>query len=58
MKKNLFLFVLLSFASQAQENPIERLKKHIEYLASDELAGRGAGTDGEKKSSRLPCSIL
>lgn len=51
MKKNLFLFLLLSFASQAQESPIERLKKHIEYLASDELAGRGAGTDGEKKAA-------
>lgn len=51
MKKNLFLFVLLSFTSQAQVNTVSYLKQHIAYLASDELGGRGSGTEGEKKAA-------
>lgn len=29
----------------------DNLKNHIKYLASEELAGRGTGTDGNKKAA-------
>ncbi len=54
MKKLFFLFAILSFAVFAQDtsdNPeitIEELQAHIKYLASDELEGRLAGSEGGK----------
>jgi hypothetical protein len=47
-----FLLVLALFTAAAVEQPspnfpsIERLRDHVRYLASDELAGRGVGTPG------------
>jgi len=54
MKKLFFFLVVLSFAVFAQDtsdNPkitIEELQAHIKYLASDELEGRLAGSEGGK----------
>jgi aminopeptidase YwaD len=50
----LILFFSNSFAqklSKKDEKTIGTLKKHIEYLASDELEGRGTGSAGEKKAA-------
>ena len=59
---NAFLFAFLSFFfiflpknSTAQNRDIiltTNLKKHIEYLASDKLEGRGTGTKGEQKAAK------
>lgn len=35
----------------SQESPAQNMKKHIEYLASDALEGREAGTEAEKKAA-------
>ena len=43
-------FLLISFAASAQMVEEKRLKAHVEYLASDQLEGRGTGTRGEKKA--------
>lgn len=43
---SLFLFVVLSTIS-AQEIHVAQLKKHIKFLASDKLKGRGTGTQDE-----------
>ena len=56
----LFIFLLLFFIilpknSIAQNSDIiltTNLKKHIEYLASDKLEGRGTGTKGEQKAAK------
>lgn len=54
MKKLFFLFAILSlavFAQDTSDNPeitIEELQAHIKYLASDELEGRLAGSEGGK----------
>lgn len=54
MKKLFFFLVVLSFAVFAQDtsdNPeitIDELQAHIKYLASDELEGRLAGSEGGK----------
>ncbi|RYD59336.1 MAG: M20/M25/M40 family metallo-hydrolase [Sphingobacteriales bacterium] len=37
--------------SRADRRVIEQLKKDIGYLASDELEGRGTGTEGERKAA-------
>ena len=34
-----------------QDTPAQNMKKHIEYLASDALEGREAGTEAEKKAA-------
>ncbi len=44
----IFIFPL-SLASQAFDEA--RLRRHIQYLASDELQGRGTGTEGEKTAA-------
>lgn len=53
--KNTFIFInlyLLSIGSlQAQNISVENLKKHIAFLASDQLKGRAPGTSGEKKAA-------
>lgn len=43
---SLFLFFVLSTIS-AQEINVAQLKKHIKFLASDKLKGRGTGTQDE-----------
>ena len=57
MRKIVFLsFLLVPMALMAQKlnkadkQLIERLKGHIQFLASDELEGRRAGTPGEQKA--------
>lgn len=52
-----FIFFLSFFSKKAnaQNSDIiqtENLKKHIEYLASDKLEGRGTGTKGELKAAK------
>jgi len=55
MKKSLFCLVLITILTgnlfaQNQEI-IENLTNHLNYLASDELGGRGTKTEGAKKAS-------
>lgn len=48
------LFVILFAPLRAQEELLplpDMIKKHISYLASDELEGRYPGTDGNKKAA-------
>jgi hypothetical protein len=42
------LFLLSSLSIQAQNIHADSLKKHVYYLASDQLGGRAPGTKGEK----------
>src|SRR4051794_38504130 len=44
----------------AQESRIsdENIRAHVKYLASDELAGRGVGTNGEKLATNYIASQL
>ena len=55
MKKILFGLIIASIGtvplSQAQQLEAARLRKHVEYLASDELEGRGTATMGEIKAA-------
>ena len=44
----LFSFVVLT---KVHADISDNLKNHIKYLASEELAGRGTGTDGNKKAA-------
>jgi len=37
---------------QAVNDTLKRVKKHIEYLASDKLEGRGTGTKGQDKAAK------
>jgi Zn-dependent M28 family amino/carboxypeptidase len=45
------LALFLSVKSRAQEFKAEHIKKHIEFLASDDLEGRGTGSLGEIKAA-------
>jgi aminopeptidase YwaD len=45
------LLVQLTWKTPAQEITQFELKQHIKYLASDELAGRYPGTEGDKKAA-------
>lgn len=48
-----FLWVSLAFEFNAQAFfKVDDLKKHVSYLASDELEGRGTGTKGEIKAAK------
>lgn len=52
MKKIISLFLLsIVFNVQSQNISVPLLKKHISYLASDILKGRGTSSDEEKKAS-------
>ncbi|GAB2775490.1 hypothetical protein GCM10027275_18230 [Rhabdobacter roseus] len=53
MKKIILLLLITStiLVSQAQQLDAARLRKHVEYLASDELEGRGKATMGEIKAA-------
>ena len=46
----LFLSTNFVFAQKTAAN-IKNIKKHISYLASDELRGRAPGTEGEEKAA-------
>jgi len=51
MKVTIFsigIFLLSSLSIQAQTINVDSLKKHVYYLASDQLGGRAPGTKGEK----------
>ncbi|MBX2993113.1 MAG: M20/M25/M40 family metallo-hydrolase [Bacteroidetes bacterium] len=56
MKRTAFLLVAtVSFFpasfSQSPEITVDELKAHVHYLASDELEGRGSGTEGNRKAA-------
>lgn len=53
MKKIISLVSCFSFlvSVYAQEIKKENLKKHVEYLASDKLEGRGTSSNGEKTAA-------
>ena len=55
MTKIFFLFTLslyYPFFSFAQTDiAVKNLQKHIAYLASDKLEGRGTGSTGERKAA-------
>ena len=44
----LIVLLFVAFQINAQEIKSKNIKKHITYLASDKLEGRGTGTPGEK----------
>ncbi|MCP9770892.1 M20/M25/M40 family metallo-hydrolase [Lacihabitans sp. LS3-19] len=48
--KYLVLFLFVSLQICAQDFKTKSVKKHISYLASDKLEGRGTGTIGEMKA--------
>jgi len=54
MKTILALLVLAVLPGKffAQEITVDNLKKHVTYLASDKLKGRGTSTKGEKKAAK------
>ena len=56
IKKISFLLLLMicyPFYSFSQtEISVEKLKKHVTYLASDKLQGRGTGSKGEQKAAK------
>ena len=52
--KNIVIFLLFSSSiafAQSSDIKASTIKKHIEYLASDQLEGRGTGTEGGKKAA-------
>ena len=53
MKKTLLFLFAFHFCDEffSQEINIGELKKHVTYLSSDALEGRGTSSEGEKKSS-------
>ncbi len=56
MRKVFIFFIVIQFVWQnsfAQKITVDSLqiKKHIQYLASDELSGRYPGTEGEQKAA-------
>jgi len=54
MKSSLIASVLVIIGSQltGQNIEIKKIEKHIRYLASDELNGRGTGTEDEVKAAK------
>ncbi len=52
-KFTIFSIIFLIFASKlsAQSFSVEKIKKHIAFLASDKLHGRGSGTEDERKAA-------
>ncbi len=52
MFRLLVVFLLLCTQLSAQIIEEERLVKHVQYLASDALEGRGTGTKGERKAGK------
>ncbi len=57
----LTLISLLSFAAYAQSSPeitASDLQAHVKYLASDALAGRAAGTEGNQRASEYIAGLM
>ncbi len=52
MKNPIYLVFFLFFIACKEQTIQEKFKQHISYLASDELEGREAGTDAEKKAAQ------
>ena len=52
MFRLLVVFLLFCTQLSAQIIEEERLVKHVQYLASDALEGRGTGTKGERKAGK------
>ena len=54
MKKILIILLFAQGIVLAQKGDIKanNIKKHIEYLASDKLEGRGTGTEGGKNAAK------
>src|SRR5215510_12996724 len=48
----LFLGTMLTSAQNPAPNPAQQWWKHIEYLASDELAGRETGSEGHRRAAQ------
>lgn len=48
----LLFFVLMVFISKAQEVEIKQLKKHVYFLASDKMKGRGTGSKQNQKVAK------
>ena len=51
--------ILLSTVLNAQDLHVsgKRIRAHVQYLSSDEMAGRGVGTAGEKLVGGLENSL-
>lgn len=52
MKKTFLLFLILSNTLVAQDISVKNIKKHISFLASDKLKGRGTGSAEELKAAQ------
>ncbi len=53
--KKLFLLSIIFWAFQANSQTlitVENIKKHVSFLASDKLEGRGTSTKGEEKAAK------
>ena len=46
-----FILIIFTLSSCSQVTVDDSFRKHVQYLASDELEGREAGTDSEKKAA-------
>src|SRR5687768_14704893 len=47
-----FLFLLAGLTADSQEIEIRNLKKHVQYLASDKMKGRGTGSKQNLKAAK------
>ncbi len=58
--RSLLLLCIFTCALSAQQLHVssDRLRAHVKYLASDELEGRGVGTNGEKLATNYIASQL
>ena len=45
------IFAILTLAGAVAQDISTSLKRHVEYLASEEMAGRKAGSEGERKAA-------
>ncbi len=50
--------VVLPLAAQQMQVSGDKVRAHVKYLASDELQGRGVGTNGERLATRYIASQL
>ena len=54
----LIVAIVLSASSQSNLITAEDLKAHVKYLASDELEGRGSGTEGNRKAAAYIADLM
>ncbi len=45
-------------AQSSRAETVERLKKHVEYLASDEMEGRAPGSEGNQKAANFLANLF